>query len=108
MKYQAKAQKICNEIKAYLIRDDTQISPTIQLKIDLLENLLLDYFNSDDYIRQNGFFQSYNKGTSFGLNPIVKLKYESIKQIRKILSEIIPKSEEITDNVESFIRSLTE
>ncbi len=105
MKYQTKAQRITNEIRAYLIRNDTEITPSVNLQLELLEGTLLDYFNTIDYIEKNGYIQQFNKGTSIGLSPLLKLKYDSIKQIRKLISEIIPTNTD-TENAEDFINSL--
>jgi EAL domain-containing protein (putative c-di-GMP-specific phosphodiesterase class I) len=105
MKYQTKAQRITNEIRAYLIRNDTEITPSVNLQLELLEGTLLDYFNTIDYIEKNGYIQQFNKGTSIGLSPLLKLKYDSIKQIRKLISEIMPNNAD-TENAEDFINSL--
>lgn len=105
MKYQTKAQRIINEIRAYLIRCNTEITPPIDMQINLLESLLVDYLNADDYIRKNGYIQSFNKGTSIGLNPVLKMKYDSIKQIRKLIQEIVPNGD-AEDNAEDFINNL--
>ena len=105
MKYQTKAQRITNEIRAYLIRNDTEITPSVNLQLELLEGTLLDYFNTIDYIEKNGYIQQFNKGTSIGLSPLLKLKYDSIKQIRKLISEIMPKNAD-TENAKDFIESL--
>ena len=69
VKYKAKAQKYISEIKAYLLQNDISENANIQLKLDLLENLLIDYFNADNYIKENGYITTFNKGTSIGLSP---------------------------------------
>lgn len=103
-KYKAKTQKVINRLKAFLIQNDVEITEPIQVKLFILESLLIDYFNAEEHIKTNGYITTFNKGTSIGLNPLIRLKYESIKQIRKIISEITPKGE--TENVEDFIKSL--
>lgn len=105
MKYQTKAQRMTNEIRAYLIRNDIEISPPVEMQLNMLETLIIDYYNANDYITTNGYIQSFNKGTSIGLSPILKLKYDSIKQIRKLISEIIPNNTD-TENAKDFIESL--
>lgn len=104
-KYKAKAQKTIDEITAYLIKNDVVISPPITIKLNLLQSLIIDYLNAEEYLQKNGYITTFNKGTSIGLNPIIKLKYENVKQIRKTLNEIIPKEE--GENVEEFLRGLT-
>lgn len=104
-KYKAKAQKTIDEITAYLVKNDVDISPPITIKLNLLQSLIIDYLNAEEYLQKNGYITTFNKGTSVGLNPILKLKYECVKQIRKTLNEIVPKEE--SENVEEFIRSLT-
>ena len=105
MKYQTKAQRITNEIRAYLIRNDTEITPPKEIQLNLLESLIIDYLNANEYITTNGYIQSFNKGTSIGLSPILKLKYDAIKQIRKLIQEIIPNNVD-TENAKDFIESL--
>ena len=105
MKYQTKAQRICNEIRAYLIRNDTEISPPVEMQLNLLESLIIDYFNANEYIKINGYIQQFNKGTSIGLSPIIKLKYDAVKQIRKLIQEIIPTNAD-NENVQDFINGL--
>ena len=105
MKYQTKAQRIVNEIRAYLIRNDTKITPPIEMQLNMLETLIIDYYNANDYITTNGYITTFNKGTSIGLSPILKLKYDSIKQIRKLIQEIIPNYTD-TENAKDFIESL--
>lgn len=105
-KFKAKSQKTIDEITAYLIKNDVDISPPISVKLNILQSLIIDYLNAEEYLQKNGYITTFNRGTSVGLNPIIKLKYENIKQIRKLLKEITPKEE--GENVEDFIRSLTE
>lgn len=105
MKYETKAQRMANEIRAYLIRNDTELTPAMELKLNLLESLIIDYLNANEYITTNGYIQSFNKGTSIGLSPILKLKYDAIKQIRKLIEEIAPNNMS-NENVEDFINSL--
>lgn len=105
MRYQTKAQNIINEITAHLIRNDTAITPTIKLKLDLLESTLIDYFNANQLIKEMGYLMEFNKGTSKGLNPVVKLKQDSLKNALKILRDFLPKNEE-DENVDEFINRL--
>ena len=105
VKYKAKAQKYISEVQAYLLQNDISLNANIQLKLDLLENLLIDYFNADNYIKENGYITTFNKGTSIGLSPLIKLKYDAIKQIRKLLQEIV-KNNDNNDDADDFIKSL--
>jgi hypothetical protein len=105
VKYKAKAQKYISEVQAYLLQNDISLNAKIQLKLDLLENLLIDYFNADNYIKENGYITTFNKGTSIGLSPLLKLKYDAIKQIRKLLQEIV-KNNDNNDDADDFIKSL--
>ena len=105
-KYKSRAQKTIDELTAYLAKNDIEISPPITIKLNILQSLIIDYLNAEEYLHKNGYITTFNRGTSMGLNPIIKLKYENIKQIRKLLKEITPKEE--SENVEDFIRSLTE
>lgn len=106
MRFQQRINKQIANLKAYLIRNDTQITESIELQLQILSTLLSDYYNASDYIDKNGYIQEYNKGTTTALNPLIKLKYESIKLIRKILKDIIPKDNGDLD-AEMFLQSLT-
>lgn len=88
MRVEKKAQKIINELTANLIRGETEINAEINVKLALLESTLIDYFNAKEYIQKNGYIQSFNKGTSIGLSPMIKLKQDSAKLIIKILKEL--------------------
>lgn len=86
--------------------NDIIINSKIELQLNLLENLLIDYFNACEGLKNRGYIVSFNKNTSFGLNPILKLKYNAIKEIRKILNEILPKEIDNTESAEDFINRL--
>ena len=105
MKYETKAQKICNEIRAYLIRNDTEITPSVNLKLNLLESTLIDYLNSNEILQREGYIMTFNKGTSIGVNPIAKLKNDTLKLIIKIVNDLV-KKDDGTENTEEFIKSL--
>lgn len=104
-KQTAKAQKMINEIMAFIIQNDGDITPPQQIKIDLLKSVLNDFLCAQKYIKDNGFLTTFNKGTSIGLSPILKLKYESLKQIRKLLKEIFNEKMD-AENVDNFIENL--
>ena len=106
MRFQQRINKQIANIKAYLIRHDTELTESIEFQLNILSSLLSDYYNASDYIEKNGYIQEYNKGTTQALNPLIKLKYESIKLIRKILKDILPKDNGDLD-AEMFLQSLT-
>jgi len=104
-KQTAKAQKMTNEITAFIIQNDGDITPPQQIKLDLLKSVTNDFLCAQKYIKDNGYITTFNKGTSIGLSPILKLKYESLKQIRKLLKEIFDNKLD-TENVDNFIENL--
>lgn len=103
MRFKSKAQNITNQIRAYLIRD-SEITPQIELQLLLLENALIDYFNAQTIIKQRGYIVTFNKETSFGCNPAIKLKSDSTKIILKILKELHVNQD--SESVEDFINNL--
>lgn len=107
IKFKRKANSKVNNIKAFLLENDVVINSKIELQLNLLENLLIDYYNANDSLKNRGYIVTFNKNTSYGLNPILKLKYNAIKEIRKIINEIIPKEIDNTESVEDFINRLT-
>jgi len=106
MRFKSKAQNITNQIRAYLIRDSelSELNAETELKLLLLENALVDYFNAQNIIKQRGYIVEFNKGTSFGNNPALKLKSDSTKIILKILKELEIKAD--SESVEDFINNL--
>lgn len=106
MRYKVKAQNITNQIRGHLIRDSelSELIAETELKLLLLENALIDYFNAQNIIKQRGYIVTFNKGTSFGNNPALKLKNDSAKLIMKILKEL--NLNETTESVEDFINNL--
>lgn len=106
MRYKGKAQKVISEITAHLIRNDTEITPSINLKLSLLENSLIDYFNANGYIKTNGYIQQFNKGTSIGLSPMLKLKNESLKNILRIIKDLKIPNEDGEESAQEFIERL--
>ena len=100
-KQTAKAQKLINEITAFILQNDGDITPPLQIKLDLLKSVIC----AQKYIKDNGYITTFNKGTSIGLSPILKLKYKSLKQIRKLLKEIFDNKLD-TEKVDDFIENL--
>lgn len=104
-KQTAKAQKLINEITAFIIQNDGDITPPLQIKLDLLKSVINDFLCAQKYIKDNGYITTFNKGTSIGLSPILKLKYESLKEIRKLLKEIFDNKLD-AEKVDDFIENL--
>lgn len=86
--YKSKSQKITNEIKANLLQNDYVITPQTDLKLNLLADLLNDYFTAKDIIKERGYLVTFNKGTTIANNPCLKVKYEAVKQINRILKDL--------------------
>lgn len=104
-KQTAKAQKMINEITAFIIQNNGDITPPLQIKLDLLKSVINDFLCAQKYIKNNGYITTFNKGTSIGLSPILKLKYDSLKQIRKLLKDIFDNKLD-TEKVDDFIENL--
>lgn len=100
-----KTQRMINEITAFIVQNDGEITPPIQIKLDLLKSVIFDFISAQKYIKENGYITTFNKGTSIGLSPILKLKYDSLKEIRRLLKEIFDNKID-NENVDEFIENL--
>ncbi len=104
-RHKTKIQKIINEIKCALTASDIFQNSVITLKLNLLSDVLNDYFSAIEIIKERGEIVEFNKGTSFGANPMYKIKNDALKQILKISKDIFS-NDERTNNAQEFIESL--
>lgn len=106
-----KRQLTTKAIKRYLLHNDIQINEQIKFKLNLLNDLINDYYKCNKDIEQNGIIQSFNDNKTKGINPSIKYKVQIIKLILKILQEVGIKTkviDEDLEDVDEFIKRLTE
>lgn len=105
-----KRQLTTKAIKRYLSNNDIQINEQIKFKLNLLDDLINDYYKCNQNIEQNGMITSFNDGKTKGINPTIKYKVQIIKLILKILKDvgINPKIiDEDYEDVNDFLERLT-
>lgn len=105
-----KRQLATKAIKRYLIKNDIQINEQIKFKLNLLDDLIQDYYKCNENIKENGMITSFNDGKTKGINPTIKYKVQCIKLILKLLQEVGIKTKNIDEdleNVDEFINRLT-
>lgn len=105
-----KRQLTTKAIKRYLLNNEIKINERIKFKLNLLVDLINDYYKCNKNIEQNGMITSFNDGKTKGINPIIKYKVQIIKLILKILKDvgINPKIiDEDYEDVNDFLERLT-
>lgn len=105
-----KRQLTTKTIKRYLSNNDIKINEQIKFKLNLLDDLINDYYKCNQNIEQNGMITSFNDGKTKGINPTIKYKVQIIKLILKILKDvgINPKIiDEDYEDVNDFLERLT-
>lgn len=99
------------ELKQQIIKSSAseQLSAKQSLEFDLLNDALKMYQEASENIEQNGITMSFNAGKTFGLNPCLKVKNDSVKIIMRILKSLFAKidNEDEDDEGFDFIESLT-
>ena len=104
-KHKAKVQRILNEVEFTMSKNDIKPTFVTSLKLQLMGDCLEDYFAAKEIIKQRGEIVEFNKGTSYGANPMYKIKNDALKQVIKLLKELL-QSDGDNDNAEDFINSL--
>lgn len=106
-----KRQLTTKAIKRYLSNNDIKINEQIKFKLNLLDDLINEYYKCNKDIEQNGIIQSFNHNKTKGINPTIKYKVQLIKLILKLLNEVGIKTkliDEDNEDVDEFIKRLTE
>lgn len=105
-----KRQLTTKAIKRYLSNNDIKINEQIKFKLNLLNDLINDYYKCNQNIKENGFITTFNNEKTKGINPIIKYKVQLIKLILRTLQEVGIKTKVINEDnedVDEFIRRLT-
>lgn len=94
-------------IREYLTNNNITIDQEKEFKLNLLADLIEDYKDCVQHIKENGLIITTNNGKTTCLNPSIKLKISCVKLILKIMQELGIQSEKIiNDDSEDFINSL--
>ena len=97
-------KNIVSKIRKELKRNGT-ISTQKDIQITLLKETLNTYNEANRLIEENGYLMSFNDGKTKGQNPMLKVKFDSLKLIIKLLNDLLNEVEE-EDDADAFINSL--
>lgn len=100
MKTNSIIKKVRKELKK-----DGEIPTQKQIKITLLRETLNTYNEANRLIEENGYLMNFNDGKTKGQNPMLKVKFDSLKIIIKLLNDLLDDIEE-EDDADDFIESL--
>lgn len=100
MKTNSIIKKVRKELKK-----DGEIPTQKQIKITLLRETLNTYNEANRLIEENGYLMNFNDGKTKGQNPMLKVKFDSLKIIIKLLNDLLDDIEE-EDDTDDFIESL--
>lgn len=99
-------KSIVSRIRKELKRNGT-ISTQKDIQITLLKEALTAYFQADKLLKENGYLMVFNDGKTKGQNPMLKVKFDSMKIIIKLVNDIFKDVEEL-DESDEFVKFLTE
>lgn len=105
-----KRQLTTKAIKRYLSYNDIKINEQIKFKLNLLDDLIQDYYKCNEDIKENGFITTFNNEKTKGINPLIKYKVQLIKLILRTLQEVGIKTkiiDEDYEDVNEFLEKLT-
>ena len=97
-------KSIVSRIRKELKRNGT-ISTQKDIQITLLKETLNTYFQADKLLKENGYLMSFNDGKTKGQNPMLKVKFDSLKIIIKLVNDIFKDVEE-WDESDEFMKFL--
>ena len=97
-------KNIVSKIRKELKRNGT-ISTQKDIQITLLKETLNTYFQADKLLKENGYLMSFNDGKTKGQNPMLKVKFDSLKIIIKLVNDIFKDVEE-WDESDEFMKFL--
>jgi len=99
-------KNIVSRIRKELKRNGT-ISTQKDIQITLLKETLNAYFEAEKLLKENGYLMTFNDGKTKGQNPMLKVKFDSLKIIIKLINDIFKDVEEL-DESDEFVKFLTE
>ncbi len=97
-------KNIVSRIRKELKRNGT-ISTQKDIQITLLKETLNTYNEANRLIEENGYLMTFNDGKTKGQNPMLKVKFDSMKIIIKLVNDLLNEVEE-EDDADAFINSL--
>lgn len=97
-------KNIVSRIRKELKKNGT-ISAQKDIQITLLKEALNTYNEANRLIEVNGYLMTFNDGKTKGQNPMLKVKFDSMKIIIKLVNDLLNEVEE-EDDADSFINSL--
>lgn len=109
-KLKMKRQLTTKAIKRYLLNNNIKINEQIRFKLNMLDDLINDYYICNQNIKENGFITTFNNEKTKGINPIIKYKVQLIKLILRTLQEVGIKTkiiDEDYEDVNDFLERLT-
>ena len=97
-------KSIVSRIRKELKRNGT-ISAQKDIQITLLKETLNAYFQAEKLLKENGYLMTFNDGKTKGQNPMLKVKFDSLKIIIKLINDIFKDVEE-WDESDEFMKFL--
>ena len=89
------------------LKKNGSISTQKEIQLTLLKQTLNTYFEAEKLIIENGYLMTFNDGKTKGQNPMLKVKFDSLKIIIKLINDIFKDVEE-WDESDEFMKFLTE
>ena len=99
-------KNIVSRIRKELKRNG-DISTQKDIQITLLKETLNTYFEAEKLLKENGYLMTFNDGKTKGQNPMLKVKFDSLKIIIKLINDIFKDVEE-WDETDEFMKFMTE
>lgn len=87
------------------LKKNGDISTQKDIQITLLKETLNTYNEANRLIEENGYLMTFNDGKTKGQNPMLKVKFDSMKIIIKLVNDLLNEVEE-EDDADAFIKSL--
>lgn len=87
------------------LKKNGDISTQKDIQITLLKETLNTYNEANRLIEENGYLMSFNDGKTKGQNPMLKVKFDSLKIIIKLINDIFKDVEE-WDESDEFMKFL--
>ena len=97
-------KSIVSRIRKELKRNGN-ISTQKDIQITLLKEALNTYFEAEKLLKENGYLMVFNDGKTKGQNPMLKVKFDSMKIIIKLINDIFKDVEE-WDESDEFMKFL--
>lgn len=97
-------KSIISRIRKELKRNG-DISTQKDIQITLLKETLNTYFEAEKLLKENGYLMTFNDGKTKGQNPMLKVKFDSMKIIIKLINDIFKDVEE-WDESDEFMKFL--